>query len=134
MIREDHWGFEINGYDSCVANKLIDGKQCTVIWHVDDLKISHVEPKTVDDIMSKLEQEFGKEPLSIQRGRVHDYLSMCLDFSSPGKLVVSMESYIKSMVEEMPEDMTGTSVTPAATHLFNVNTTNPVYLNDLFVW
>jgi hypothetical protein len=32
-----------------VANKLIDGKQCTAIWHVDDLKISHVEPKTVDD-------------------------------------------------------------------------------------
>jgi hypothetical protein len=87
------WGFKINGYDSCVANKLIDGKQCTVIWHVDDLKISHVEPKTVDDIISKLEQEFGKEaPLSIQRGRVHDYLGMCLDFSSPGKLVVSMES------------------------------------------
>jgi hypothetical protein len=34
------------------------------------------------------------------------------------------------MIEEMPEDMIGISVTPAATHLFNVNTTNPAYLNE----
>ena len=37
------WGFELNPYDSCVANKMINGKQCTILWHVDDLKISHVD-------------------------------------------------------------------------------------------
>jgi hypothetical protein len=125
------WGFEINGYDSCVANKIIDGRQCTIIWHVDDLKISHVETKVVDDVITLLEREFGKEaPLTVQRGRVHDYLGMCLDFSSPGKLVVSMESYIKSMIEEMPNDMIGTAVTPAAPHLFTVNTINPDFLTE----
>jgi hypothetical protein len=36
------WGFTINPYDWCVANKMIDGTQCTVLWHVDDMKISHV--------------------------------------------------------------------------------------------
>ena len=35
------WGFEANPYDSCVMNKIIDGKQLTVTWHVDDLKVSH---------------------------------------------------------------------------------------------
>ena len=35
-------GFEINTYDWCVANKMIDGKQSTILWHVYDLKISHV--------------------------------------------------------------------------------------------
>jgi hypothetical protein len=30
------WGFKINPYDWCVANKIIDGRQCTVLWHVDD--------------------------------------------------------------------------------------------------
>ena len=29
-------GFEINPYDTCVANKLVNGKQCTIVWHVDD--------------------------------------------------------------------------------------------------
>ena len=44
------WGFEINPYDPCVANKMIDGKQCTILWHVDDLKISHVDPGVVTTI------------------------------------------------------------------------------------
>ena len=33
------WGFPINPYNQCVANKHINGKQCTIIWHVDNLKI-----------------------------------------------------------------------------------------------
>jgi hypothetical protein len=37
------WGLEINPYDWCVANKMIDGKQCTIVWHVDDPKISYVD-------------------------------------------------------------------------------------------
>jgi len=44
------WGFTINRYDQCVANKVINGKQCTIIWHVDDLKISHLDKKVVEDI------------------------------------------------------------------------------------
>ena len=34
-------GFQVNPYDPCVANRIIDGKQHTVTWHVDDLKVSH---------------------------------------------------------------------------------------------
>ena len=30
------WGFEINLYDWCVANKMVNGKQCTILWHVDE--------------------------------------------------------------------------------------------------
>ena len=34
----DAYGFEINPYDPCVANKMTDAvKQLTVVWHVDDL-------------------------------------------------------------------------------------------------
>ena len=34
-------GFVLNPYDPCVANKMIDGHQITVCWHVDDLLIGH---------------------------------------------------------------------------------------------
>ena len=34
-------GFELNPYDPCIANKMINGQQMTVTWHVDDLKMSH---------------------------------------------------------------------------------------------
>ena len=36
-------GFEVNPYDPCVANRMVNGKQHTIVWHVDDLKCSHVE-------------------------------------------------------------------------------------------
>ncbi len=32
-------GFEINSYDPCVANKMVNGTQMTIRWHVDDLMI-----------------------------------------------------------------------------------------------
>ncbi len=49
------WGFITNPYDFCVANKVIDGQQCTVVWHVDDLKISHVDAKVVTTILNLLD-------------------------------------------------------------------------------
>ena len=33
------YGFRINTYNPYVANKMVGGKQLTVFWHVDDLKI-----------------------------------------------------------------------------------------------
>jgi hypothetical protein len=35
------WGFNLNDYNQCIANKSINSKQCTIIWHVDNLKKSH---------------------------------------------------------------------------------------------
>ena len=43
LIKElKEMGFEINPYDPCVANKIVDEMQMTVRWHVNDLMISHV--------------------------------------------------------------------------------------------
>jgi len=62
------WGFMINKYDQCVMNKVIKGKQCTIIWHVDDLKISHVDKKVVEDILKQLTTKFGQDaPLTTCR-------------------------------------------------------------------
>ena len=33
--------FKLNLYDGCVANKIVNGKQITICFHVDDYKISH---------------------------------------------------------------------------------------------
>ncbi len=37
--------FKLNPCDPCVANKEVNGTQMTVCWHVDNLKVSHVDPK-----------------------------------------------------------------------------------------
>ena len=51
-------GFTVNPYDKCTANKMIDGKQCTVTWYVDDIKISHVDKSVVTSIIDKLQNEY----------------------------------------------------------------------------
>ena len=80
------WGFKINEYDQCMANKTINGRQFTVIWHVDDLKISHVDKMVVEDIIGLLNEKFGKEsPLNTTRGKVLEYLGMTLDYSTKEK-------------------------------------------------
>ena len=40
-------GFELNPYDPCVANNIVDGAQLTLVWHVDDLKVKHVDAGVV---------------------------------------------------------------------------------------
>ena len=49
------YGFKINPYDPCVANKMIDRKQITVCWHVDDLKILCVDVNEVTKTIQCLE-------------------------------------------------------------------------------
>ena len=39
----DKHGFEQNEYDWCVINKMIEGKQCTIAWYVDDIKMLHAQ-------------------------------------------------------------------------------------------
>ena len=115
-------GFEINPYNGCVANKTINGSQCTLAWHVDDIKASHKDPKVADWIIETLKKEYGNEvPLTVSRGKIHSYLGMQLDFQKPGKLVVDMSDYIRTILTELPAEMRGRAKTPAAKHLFNVD-------------
>ena len=44
-----------NAYDSCAMNRMYEGKQCTIGWHVDDLKISHVSAEVVESVVQALQ-------------------------------------------------------------------------------
>ena len=35
--------FRTDGYDECTLNKMINGYQCTIQVHVDNLKLSHLQ-------------------------------------------------------------------------------------------
>ena len=117
------WGFAINPYDSCVANKEIEGQQCTITWHVDDLKISHVREHVVRSVIQKIQDTFGQHSeLSMHIGKRHDYLGMILDFTIPGTLEIDMSDYIQVILQDTPANLWGTSMVPVAKHLF---TTRP---------
>ena len=114
-------GFKFNPYDPCVANRMMGGKQHTIVFHVDDLKSSH-EDKTVNDKFERwLQDKYGEHgKVKVHRGAKHDYLGMVLDYRERRKIVVDMTDYIKDMLGEFPVKFKDKEkvATPAADHLF----------------
>ena len=97
------WGYKQNPYDWCVMNKMVDGKQCTMLWHVDDLKMSHVEPKVVDKVLDDINEKCGKEaPITVTRGKVHEYLGMMIDYREDGVVKITMIDCVNKMLEGLP--------------------------------
>jgi hypothetical protein len=60
-------GFVLNPYDSCVANKVVNGKRMTVCWHVDNLKVSHCNPNGVTIFGEWLSKKYGVAMATHQR-------------------------------------------------------------------
>jgi len=56
------------------------GKQSTIGWYVENLKISHVDASVVESIVQQLNNKYGKEePISVNCENQHDYLGMTID-------------------------------------------------------
>jgi hypothetical protein len=97
-------GFEFNPYDPCVANKEVQGSQMTICFHVDDCKLSHILSKANDRMIKWLKQEYesifedGSGKMSVSRGKVHTYLGMTLDYTLPGRVMITMFDYIKEII------------------------------------
>ena len=84
-------GFEFNPYDPCTANKMINGHQMTVVFQVDDLKVSHKDSKQIEWFADQLRKIYG-EKLTVNRGKIHEYLGMMIDYSKSCKVEISMIS------------------------------------------
>ena len=116
----ENMGFEVNPYNPCVANKMVNGHQMTVCWHVDDLKVSHKDENAVTALTTDLEELYGPKT-TICRGKVHEYLGMDIDWATePGTMIVSTINYLHKVIEEFPEAIKGTKTSPAGDHLFSV--------------
>ena len=88
------WGFEANPYDLCVWNAVIDGSQMTIVFHVDDLKISHMKCSAIQVIIDKLNRVYGKrEKMKVANfkssGKVMEYLGMTLDYRVPDEVLIT---------------------------------------------
>jgi hypothetical protein len=66
-------GFKLNPYGPYVASKTINGIQMTVCWHVDDLKVSHIDPHEINNFGDWLSATYGVT-VTLHQGKVHDYL------------------------------------------------------------
>ena len=96
-------GFKFNNYDPCVANKMVEGKQQTVRFHLDDLMSSHVNAKVNDKFQEWLQATYGQiNEVQVTRGKKHVYLGMTVVFHDDGSVTLDMRDYIEGMINDFP--------------------------------
>ena len=119
------WGFEQNFYKPCCWNTMIEGKQFTIVFHIDDCYLSHVNPMIVTEIIQKFDKTYATiDKLTVQRGSIHEYLRMTVDFSTPGEVRLNLYDMIQRLINSLPGDMIGEKNTAAPSYLFDISNDN----------
>ena len=83
---------------------------------MDDLKISLIDRRVILHTILWLESTYCK--MHSICGQQYEYLGMLMESSKKGGVRISMEGYLKEILEDFLEGITGRAVTQAATHLF----------------
>ena len=65
----------------------------TVIWHVDDHRVSYQDAFEISKFSTYLSGMYSNK-LTVYRGKVHDSLGMYLDHYEEGKVKLSMIKYL----------------------------------------
>ena len=99
----------------------------TILFHVDDCKLSHFERKANDCMIKWLCQEYesifedGSGKMSVSQGKVHEYLGMNLDHTVHGQVRITMMSYIEEIITFFDKsDSKGKGINTSATPKYNV--------------
>ena len=113
-------GFTLNPYNPCMANANIKGSQCTILWYIDDNKISHKDQVVVDDLIQRTEAKFGH--MTKTQGDEHEFLGKKLQFNRENKTVkVLMQSYIDEAIQQRHLDVRRAAATPAMKSMFDID-------------
>ena len=64
-----------------------------MLWHVDDMKVSHKNEKEVTKFINYMKGIYGNN-MPVVRGEYKNYVVVDLRYSKPGEVIVSMDSYI----------------------------------------
>ena len=90
-------GFELNPYDIYVANKLVNGKQCTLVGYVDDKKVSHTEAELAEDSNQRFEKHFGD--LLVTGGKKHTFWGVNINIMEDKKVEIWIKEKLLEEIE-----------------------------------
>jgi hypothetical protein len=113
-------GYVANPYDPCVFNKIVEGKQVTIAFHVDDLLITSALETGAQSAIEILLANFTD--VTVTRGNRHPYLGMNIIVSESG-ISVDMIAYIEKILETKTCGKRVT--TPATENLFDIPQDSP---------
>ena len=95
-------GYKVNPLDICVFNRTeLDSTQTTLVIHVDDMMISSRDEKRIDSIILEIEKLYPG--LTMSRGKVLNYIGITFNFEQLGRVVISMEGFIKDLLDDCIE-------------------------------
>ena len=101
----DH-GFTQNKYDMYISNKMVNSKQLTVQFQVDDLKVLHKDQAVLDDFLDKLRSEFGQiDKLTENRRLVYEYLGTTINYLIAGTVICTVFDYLEDTIVECAKDL-----------------------------
>ena len=104
-------GFKINPYNQCVTNKEIDGKQCIIVWYLDNLKVLRMYTEVVRGILNLIVSNFEVD-LEIMIGKNHMYLRTDITFTYEGTVDIRIVEYIREAIKEFGVDIITSINTP----------------------
>ena len=95
--------FHINPYDTFMANKDINGKQCTIYWYIVNNKVLYVEQEVFDVIIKNMEGIFMV--LTVTKGNTHTFLGTNMRHLMNNRVVTDMQEDILETVQKFGEDV-----------------------------
>jgi hypothetical protein len=105
------------------------GVQCTIGFHVDDLKITCVDENTIDEVIAFLQDRFGA--ITSKKGLKHSYLGMTFDYHLEKGVKITQHGMVMELITKT--GTTGTAKTPAGPDLHEIRddrTVNPLLLEQ----
>ena len=119
VLRE--MGFIHNTVDTCVMNKIIDGKQCTLVIYVDDILALSVDDTGLEYVIDGLKTAFKE--VTIEKSDDFSYLGMRIRLAD-NTVKVTMDGFVEDLLTEY--DITGVRSTPATPGLFEIGDSKEV--------
>jgi hypothetical protein len=122
--------FLINLYDPCIANKMIEGEQMNICFHIDDCKLSHRKTKVMDSNIEYIRQEYesileyGSREMTVSRGNIHKYLRMTLEYTVCDQVKITMFDYVDEILnafDKAEPKGRGAKTSDAPCSIFKVN-------------
>ena len=93
-------GYQRNEYDWYVMNNKFNCKKFTILWHHEDLNMSHVDSNVVSGVPADIDAEYGIIAKMTITQEIHKYLGMTIYYSSLGKVILYVVEYIRKMIDK----------------------------------
>ena len=118
-------GYQPLKSDPCVYTKKDkSGKRNIVMTHVDDLHCIFTSEEQAEELQKHLENKYGTT--NLQKGDEHNFIGMHLTYQDNHSVKITMDGYVKELLQEYGIKTTDTARYPASANLYVTSEFSPI--------